>query len=707
MAYENGNSSMSDLKSNFTLIVASLCSGQIGAQAPAATADDGSLEAVLITAQREARTSKGATGLDLSLTDTPQSVSVIDRETLDNFGLDEINDVLRFTTGVNVESVETDRTYYNARGFDILSMQVDGVGMPFDELVTGALDSAAYDKIEVVRGANGLLTGAGNPSGTVNYVRKRPTNDAMASIELTLGSWNRKRLDVDVSMPLTTSEKWAMRAVVAGESKDSWLDLYKHERKLFYGIVDGQLGDRTTVAFGYARQESDSDGVLWGALPLLYSDGTQANFDVATTTSMQWTYWNTHADNAFAEFAVQLPHDWQLRTVLTYNQTKTPSELFWTYPSYLDRDTGLGLYGSPSKFNQNAHTALSDTYLSGKFQLWGQTHEATLGLSVSKARSRYYEYPILDPADYTMPAFPGWTGNEVARPTWGAPELQARSDTRFDRLYGAARFSVSDAIKLIAGFNGVDTRTDGFSWGTPANKREHAVSPYLGATWRVVSNLNAYASYSDIYQPQSVVDANLQPLGAAKGKSYEAGLKAEWFDKQLLTSLALFKAEQDNLQQFAGYAGDNFTIAYYEGIAVRSKGYELEVAGHVFDSLKLQSGYTHLSLNDPQGAPTRTFIPRDTFKLLATWHVPRFNGLEVGTSVRWQDRIYLDTGFGVIRQGAYAVYGVQASYAFNDRFELNANVNNLADKKYLTSLQWDQAFYGEPRSFNASMRWKY
>lgn len=671
--------------------------------------DEASLETVLIAAQRAARTSKGATGLDLSLADTPQSVSVLDRDTLDDFGFDEINDLLRYATGVNVEAVETDRTYYNARGFDILSMQVDGVGMPIADLVIGAIDTVIYDKVEVVRGANGLLTGTGNPSGTVNYVRKRPTNEPMFATELTVGRWDRKRVEFDVSQPLTASGSWAARAVVALESKDSWLNLYKNERKIFYGVVDGQFGERTTLAFGYAHQDNESDGAMWGAVPLLYSDGTQTDFDVSATTAMNWTWWDTHTDNVFAELGVQLGRDWQFKTVLTYNTVNEPSEIFWTYPSTVERDTGLGLIGWPGAFEQNSHSLLSDSSLSGVFDWWGRSHEATLGLSLSKAKGRYYDFTAPEDALAwgAMPAFPGWTGGEVPRPAFGAGYLASKWDTRLNRLYGAARLSATDALKVIVGFNAIDAKSEGFSWGTLANEKESAVSPYVGATWRVVSNVNAYASYSDIYQPQAVIDIDLQPLGSATGKSYEAGLKGEWLNKQLLTTLAVFKAEQENLQQFAGYADENFAIAYYEGIAVRSKGYELEVAGKPHESLKLQAGYTHLSLKDPQGAETRTFIPRDTFKLLASWDIPGLEGVQLGASAVWQDDIYLDTAAGRIRQDAYVLYGARLGYEPNEHLELKANLDNLTDKKHLTSLYWDQAYYGRPRSLNVSVTYKY
>lgn len=138
------------------------------AQAVAAEADtpattpDTQLQTVTVTgtAGQDAyttRATKSAGKLELSLRETPQSVSVVTRALMDDFKLDNINQVLSTTTGVTVERVETSRTYYTARGFDIINFQYDGVGMPqvFGN-VQGDLDTALYERIDVVRGANGL-----------------------------------------------------------------------------------------------------------------------------------------------------------------------------------------------------------------------------------------------------------------------------------------------------------------------------------------------------------------------------------------------------------------------------------------------------------------------------------------------------------------------------------------------------------------------
>ena len=120
--------------------------------------------------------------LDLDIKDLPQSISVIGEEMIDDFALNNINAVLDTVTGLNVEEVETDRTYFTARGFDVTNFQVDGLGLPvLSGNVHGDIDTAIYDRVEVLRGANGLMTGTGSPSATINYVRKKPTENTQIS----------------------------------------------------------------------------------------------------------------------------------------------------------------------------------------------------------------------------------------------------------------------------------------------------------------------------------------------------------------------------------------------------------------------------------------------------------------------------------------------------------------------------------------------
>lgn len=664
-------------------------------------------EEILIIGQRINRTSSGATGLPLTLMETPQAVTVIDRTFIQDFGLDTINEVLDLTTGVKVEEVETNRTYYISRGFDIKAMQVDGTGMPFNWNVVGDLDTAIYDKVEVIRGANGMLTGTGNPSGTINFVRKRPTNEFAAAGEISIGSWNKRRIEADVSSPLTRSGRWAGRLVAAAQESDSHLNLNESDRTIFYGAIDGQMGDKAILTFGYTQQDEHSKAVLWGALPLLYTDGTQTSYDTSATTTMDWTFWDTHSKTGFVELTYALPGDWEVKGVATYQDYDEPSELFYVYGNP-DPETGLGLFGYPGAFSDQSKRFLVDVTAAGTYPLLGRRHDLFLGINVSGEDHLAYQSaaPFDDPAWGALPAFPGWTGREISRPAFQPRTESANWETEQRRVYGATQVKATDALNLVLGFNWIDVETTGVSYAESMDRAERQFSPYVGFTYAVMPNVNLYASYSNIYEPQAQLDQAGRQLGAAEGKSYEVGAKAEWFDRRLFTTGAWFKAEQQNYAESGGFDPDTGRT-YYTGNDYESDGFELEIAGMAAEGLLVQAGYSSVDIQGPDGENARTFVPQHSVNLGLRYTVPALTGVEMGATLKWQDDIQIDAALGQIRQDAYALMSLYASYQITDQVEVGVNVNNVTDEKYLSSLYWDQAYYGPSRNVLARLRVAY
>ena len=184
------------MKSKTVLILSplALATGAALAQQIPVEAAGATLPTVRVQAKAadDEKSSSGATRLEMTLRETPQSVTVIGQQQIRDFGLTDVNKLLDLTPGVLVERVETDRTYFSARGFDIQNFQVDGLGQPFaNGAQWGALDTTAFERVEVLRGATGLLAGTGNPSATINFIRKRAASKAFAaSAALTLVACN-------------------------------------------------------------------------------------------------------------------------------------------------------------------------------------------------------------------------------------------------------------------------------------------------------------------------------------------------------------------------------------------------------------------------------------------------------------------------------------------------------------------------------------
>lgn len=644
--------------------------------------------------------SRAATKLELSARQTPQAVSTITGAQLEDFKLDSVNDALKYTTGIQVQEVETDRTYYSARGFDITNFQYDGIGIPFVYgNVEGDLDTAIYERVEVVRGANGLMSGTGNPSATINFVRKRPTLAPQARIDLTAGSWDKRRIDVDVSGALTESGNVRGRAVYANENKNSYLDRYSREKNIFHGVIEVDLDDNTLFTLGHTLQKSDANSPMWGALPLNFSDGSATDYSRSTSTSSEWAYWDVQENRTFAELAHSFANGWQAKAVLTHVEKKADGSLFYMYGTP-DRDSGSGLFSYPSEYQDENKQLVADLYASGPFALAGREHELVVGGSWSKSEledTSWYD----STTGAALPPLEEWDGN-IGKPLNDMPTNGSDFTDRMQSVYSAARFSLTDSLNLITGARVVDVDSDGTNYGeSKSTSYNNEVVPYAGLVYDLNEEYSVYASYTEIFDPQTKQDASGNRLAPVEGVNYEAGIKAELLDDKVNLSLAVFRTEQDNVASVAGMNGG--TIFYKGAEGITSEGYEVEVSGELLQGLQATAGYTFVDIQDAEDKHAITYSPKHMLRASTTYRIPGIEQLKVGASMSWQDDVYN----GIAEQDAYALVNLMASYDIDPNWSVSANLNNVTDEKYLSSLYWTQAYYGAPRNASMTVSWKY
>lgn len=702
-------------KKHLSRVIAALLA--TGALAPALAQEALVLSTVNVNAEREndvtegsdsytTKSSKTATKLSLSLRETPQTVSVTTRTKMDDFALNDVNAVLANTNGVNVEKVETDRTYFTARGFDITNFQVDGIGVPLTYgNVMGDLDTALFDKVEVLKGANGLMSGAGSPAATVNFVRKRPTEQFQAKAKAGVGSWDYHRLEGDISGAI--SERVRARLVVAGQEKDSYLDRYQQQRGLFYGVLEADLTDSTLLTLGHSYQQNDADSPLWGSLPLFYSDGSRTDYSRSDSSAADWAYWNNEDNRSFVELAQELGNGWSAKAVYSHVEIESDSELFYVYGTP-ERGSNTGVFSFPSKYDFSTRQDLVDLYASGPFQLAGRAHELVAGAGWSKAETRdrsLYGDTLGDP----VPDLHGWDGS-APKPNF--PESSARGSDWTDKqksLYSAARFRLTDDLSLLAGARLSYWDSHGTNYGnSKSTSYDNVLVPYAGLVYDLNRNYSLYASYTEIFTPQVATDIDGNRLDPIEGSSMETGVKGEWLDGRLYANLALFRIEQSNLAEKAGETGGKAHFRAVDGVT--SQGVELELAGELLPGWEASAGYSYVDIEDSEGNTTKTYTPRQSAKLTTTYRLPMMEQLKLGANAKWQDDIEtLDGNGNLAKQDSYALLGLMAKYEFTPRLDATLNIDNLTDEKYLNSLYWggSQAFYGEPRNAKLSVKWTF
>lgn len=667
--------------------------------------------------------------LSMSLRDTPQSVTVVTQQRIEDQGLTTVTDVVNNVTGVSVNQYETNRAGFTARGFDIDNLQIDGIPTTWDQAwssgeVAGSL--AIYDRVEVVRGATGLMTGAGNPSAAINLVRKHATSKELSgSAEVGIGSWQERRAMGDVSTPL--NQEGTVRARVVGEysKRNSWIDLVKNESKTIYATVDADLTPKTLLSVGYSRQETDPKGPMWGGLPYWYTDGSLTNWDVSKTSSAGWTSWKTEYDNYFTTLEHEFDGGWKLRASATRSDRKADSYLLYV-SGVPDRATGLGMF--PFAGSYLTHTTQNDfgLHASGPFQLFGRKHEAAFGYQYSEQKfasdSRAADFGTQSP---DIGNFNNWNGAAYPNPSWGAPTFYENSVTKQQALYGVARFSLADPLKLIIGVRVSDYKKTGVGLYTPAYelKNDHELTPYAGLVYDINDTYSAYASYTEIFQPQNYKDFGGATLDPITGKNIETGIKGEFFDGRLNVSAAIFKIKQDNLAQAAGLVDRDGTgplapEAFYVGSkGATSKGFEFELSGELAKGWNATAGYTNFKAEDATGQDFNSIYPRKLFRVYTSYRLPgELSKLTVGGGVNWEGRTYTldpnapptNTSHGLIEQGGFSLVNLMARYDISKQLSAQVNVNNAFDKKHFGMFAaYGAITYAAPRQATLTLKYRF
>lgn len=718
---------------HFTLAL--LASSALAGQAVAAEAEaETAVEGVVVNGTRDsymAKATGAATKLPLSLRETPQSVTVITRERIEDFNLLSIADVLVQTTGVTVQENDSNRVNFTSRGFAITNFQLDGVPTSYSSGNSTMGDTALYDRIEVVRGATGLVTGSGDPSATVNLIRKQPTKAFAASAAASVGSWDMHRIEADVSGPVL-SERVRARAVAAYDDRGSYIDFYTTKKTVLYGVVEADVTDSTLLRIGYDYQKVTPRGTTWGTAPLYYRDGTPTDLPRSYNVAARWSTWDRDTSNLFAVVEQQLPGEWLLRGAVNRRDSDSTAKLYYGYGGYPDRITGGGLTVADYYNVYEERETGFDVYASGPFQLFGRRHELVFGANGYDRDGKTLNDTIdasRRPYPMTIPDYRTWDGRipEPVLLKYGTPAQIDRTNEY--GIYGAVRLNPFDGFKVIAGARGSSwkKKTDRYDLAgvyaiTTGKQSEDRVTPYIGAVYDLTSQISLYFSYSDLFKPQTNRDKNNEILPPVIGANYEGGLKAEFFEGKLYGAATLFRVEQDNLAELDPTVPDGFLLpdnssAYRAVKGAVTRGGELEVAGQVSPSWRISGGYTYAYTENAAGERINTLSPRHLVRLYTTYDLPMIEGLTVGGGVNWQSEIYTAATIPVsptatirtnVRQKPYALINLMARYDINERLSLSANVDNLFDKRYYRRVGfYNGGYFGEPRRVTVSLRAAY
>lgn len=649
-----------------------------------------------------------ATKLDLSIRDTPQSVTVISHQMLEDKKIDDFQTLMNQVTGISSNQSTDARGNYYSRGFSVDYYQLDGIPVFQNGYSVNSHNMDKFDRIEVVKGANGLTTGAGNPAASLNLVRKHANSTEFAgNITASAGSWDTYKLLLDVSTPLNQEGTVRGRLVTSYKDAKSFKEQYSRENSLVYGVIDMDLSDNTVLSVGTSYELDDRDGDI-NRLPAFYSDGTRTNFARSKNYALDWESWDTEITSYFADIKHVFENNISINMLYTHNEINTKDRLNANIFGDLNQD-GSGLNVTWFHAPQEIKEDNVDLYTSIPFNFIDREHELIAGIQYNKNNAIRKRGG--SSGGFLIDNFFSENGSGIAQPNLLPTKYDFEDGTKQTAAYINGKFEIFDGLKLISGAR--LTNWEYYSRNaarvtTASYKNNDVFTPFFGLVYDIGANHSIYTSYTDIFKPQNYKDQSGTLLEPVEGNNYELGIKGEYFDGALNAGLTLFKVKQDNVAERIENVfvdGTGGTENAYRGVkGVTSEGFEIDLAGKINDHWDISAGFSHFEAKSANNIRINTTSPRNNLNLFTKYTI---DNLSVGAGVNWRSKSYSESGDKRVDRADYMLLDLMASYKISKNLSSQLNINNLLDKKYYSGFGTDSYSYGDPRNATIGLKYQF
>ncbi|THU05466.1 TonB-dependent siderophore receptor [Lampropedia puyangensis] len=691
-----------------------------------------------------------STGLTLTRRETPQSVSTVTRQQMDDENVETLDDALLHATGITATQLDIGaRVDYRARGYKITNFKVDGGRIDGDTGFAGqgmSINMDLYDRVEILRGANGLMGNTGDPSGAVEMVRKEPRKTRSTTLSATVGSWNKRQLMADVNQPLTSDGRVRSRFVVSGEDSDGFRD--REENKAVGALASFAIDATpdTKIGFGAQYERRRLNGATWGTnVPIWFADGTPTSFSRSLNSAADWSFSERESRGIFANVEHRFENNWTTRFQASSAKGESKTHIGASKANsggnrgYWNQDGTGGAMNTMFQEGENT-TKNVQWSLNGPYELWGQRHEFMVGFNGTDSKSTTFGLKCTTAEGVALGACMNRITDQFAIPDWR--DFVANGDTFGEitaartginttsrqKTYGgyiANRFRITEPWSVIAGARVSWQRN--YSNGNLASEFSKEITPYIGTVYDLNDNYSVYASYTDIFEAQNRRKINGDYIDPKTGSAYEAGIKGEWLDGLFDGSLAVFYTKQQKLatkdldpqgnDQYV-YGNEAEGVAYINGASgVRTKGFEVDFSGRITPNWNMYGGYTYLKVNNPN-SPNTDDDPRHLLRLNTSYRLPgALNRLTVGGGLTSQSSMRQSaTGTSHPTQGSnvnidlkgYTLFHAMARYDFSKQLVGTLNISNLFDKTYYRQYGfYAGAIYGEPRAVKLNLRYQF
>jgi len=649
-----------------------------------------------------ARQSITATKSNVALKETPQSVSVVTREQIENQNAQTLDQALAYTPGVQSLTGGANSTTSDGlqiRGFNVTGSSpfyLNGAKLARNTFST-TVEPYGMERIELLRGPASILYGAAAPGGVVNMVTKLPTREPLREIRLQGGSHDRRQLAADVSGPLTDDGALAYRVTGLTRDSDSMVDHIPDDRDFLQGALSWQPTDATRLTVFATYQKNDTTYVY--GLPAAGTVQPNPNGRIDRDRFTGEPGFNEFVSESYT-LGYLLNHrvsdNWTFRqNALYFTADADYADIFVGGYAADQRTVTRGAYAR----QDDNHSWSLDNQLEGIFDLGRVRHTVLFGVDYNEQSFAREQYSgTVAPLDLYAPVY----GSPVV--LGNAPITDYESDNQQLGFYAQDHIKVDDRWVILLGgrYDRFDNeQRDRLTGDRATTYDDSTFTGRAGLVYLFDNGWAPYLSYSQSFEPvESSTGVNYDPT---EGEQYEAGLRYAPDNRNLSATLSVYDLTQQNVLTTAPTGGPQIQ----EG-EVRSRGAELEARAEFDNGLSLIAGYAYTnaeitkSNNGNQGNEPGA-VPEHSASLWADY---RFGGalsnLNVGAGAR-----YIGSSFDLgntVRVPDYTVYDALVGYWLND-WRLALNVQNLTDEDYGTCTYL--CFYGQERTYTATVTYRW
>lgn len=668
-----------------------------------ANAADASDPTNAITDSFVASRSRTASKTDTPILDDSSAVSVVTQEELETRNVQDLQQAVSYTAGVQAAEYGADYRYdyVRLRGFSQTNLGTyrDGLSSRVYNFITSRPETYGLQQVDVLKGSTSSLFGMNGPGGLINMTTKRPQDEASGEVLTTFGE-NHLRGAGDVTGPVGENSNWSYRLTALWQDAERGQD-YSQDDRIY-----------VAPAFSYAPNADTKLTILTS-----YSDresGLGYGFPAGIETSRDAFFGEPDFNNFDTEetnIGYELSH--QINDKLEFRQNARYTHVDLTYETvYLNDTTPLGnryayaVYGELDRFGVDSQMQY-DTAINDHFD-----SKTLVGIDYSRdqnqERSRTGSASAIDPYN---PSYCGLscitfdpsraTNTEITQAAYG--------------IYAQEQLTIADDwIATVGGrFDYVQSDTDTISSGTTAERDDHKFTSRFGLTYKATNEVSVYGNYSESFQPvYSSLASRPDGVRPQEGTQYELGVKYQPEAIDALFTAAVFDLTQENVSQSELVGG---AYIYRQVGEINSRGLELEGKMSLDKQTNMTLAYTYLDAEIKDDVTAANIgnrpanVPEHQASAWLDYTIPgqgALGDLTLGGGVRFVGERQRNDG-NTETLPSNSVFDAAINYAVTDDVSLSVNATNLFDREYVSSNTFGSRFYGEGRTVLATLKYSW